>query len=510
MTKRYETTVAVEHRESYQYPSADHAFRPSKAYPEYLFPADISPERNEAYDMVRSAFALAGYDAEHFDTPQWNPLGHLIQPGNCVLIKPNLVMDTNPSGDGCECLYTQPGVIAAVVDYALLALGGSSGRIVIGDAPMQECQFQKLVRQSGLDKLLAFYRGKGVNIELVDFRELTSVVKGHVHQYRISKNAHGTVVDLKNDSAFQGLSQDAFDRMRVTNYDPRLLVTHHQPGKNEYYVSDCVLNADVIINMPKPKSHRKAGVTIALKNLVGINVRKEYLPHHTVGSKESGRGDEYLRTSALKELQARERDRVNINAAEKRYHLARILHYSAALLSRMEKLLFSDGYSEGSWYGNDTISKTIVDLNKIVFYADRDGVLQETPQRGCLIVADMLQSGEREGPVMPSRKDVGVIAVGENPVLFDECLAALMGADVPQLPTLTCARQAAGRYPLAAPDQCGIIRSNDPRWDRRRWNEVSAEESLLFYPTSGWLSAFYQTKEEARDNRRQKEPAGRK
>ena len=32
-----------------------------------------------------------------------------------------------------------------------------------------------------------------------------------------------------------------------------------------------------------------------------------------------------------------------------------------------------DTIEEGNWYGNNTISKTIVDINKILMYADKDG-----------------------------------------------------------------------------------------------------------------------------------------
>ena len=90
-----------------------------------------------------------------------------------------------------------------------------------------------------------------------------------------------------------------YDNMRITNYDPAYLKQHHNADKHEYFINSDVLNADVVINMPKPKTHRKAGVTISMKNLVGINCRKEYLPHHTNGSKEEG-GDEYLHRSYLK------------------------------------------------------------------------------------------------------------------------------------------------------------------------------------------------------------------
>ena len=60
-----------------------------------------------------------------------------------------------------------------------------------------------------------------------------------------------------------------------------------------------VLEADVIVNLPKLKTHKKAGVTCALKNLIGINGNKEYLPHHRIGGHNLG-GDCYPGGSDLK------------------------------------------------------------------------------------------------------------------------------------------------------------------------------------------------------------------
>ena len=66
----------------------------------------------------------------------------------------------------------------------------------------------------------------------------------------------------------------------------------HAPGRHQYLVAREVIEADVIVNLPKLKTHKKAGVTCALKNLIGINGNKEYLPHHRVGGAERG-GDCY-------------------------------------------------------------------------------------------------------------------------------------------------------------------------------------------------------------------------
>ena len=84
-------------------------------------------------------------------------------------------------------------------------------------------------------------------------------------------------------------------------YDHRLMNRRHSQGKHQYLVSNSVLSADFIINVPKLKTHIKAGITGALKNLVGINGHKEFLPHHVNGWPGSG-GDQYQRRSAVKPI----------------------------------------------------------------------------------------------------------------------------------------------------------------------------------------------------------------
>lgn len=446
---------------------------------------------NHVYDMVCVGFKLMGLDETNYGTPVWNPMKELVKPGNTVVIKPNWVMDVNPNGKGTECLYTQPSVIAPVIDYVIKALDGK-GKIIVGDAPMQECNFDNLMKTSGYDKMLDYYESvipEGIEISFVDFRELKSVVKDGVHYSETAKDK-GVIVDLKDESEFAGESKAFFNNMRITNYDPALLKKHHNSDKNEYYVSRDILSADVIINMPKPKTHRKAGVTISLKNLVGINARKEFLPHHTNGAKSQG-GDEYLTPSMLKKMADFFLDKKNYySQTAKAYGKARLMHKCFGICSNLNYWFGKDKYMEGSWYGNDTISRTIVDLNKILIYADKDGNMQTTAQRKYLIVADMIISGEKEGPVEPSPKDVGIIALGENPVVFDEVIATLMGADISRIPTLLHARKNKGSFFLCKKDDFANIVSNDDRWNGKDLKNISDDSLLNYEPTSGWKPVF--------------------
>ncbi|MBR0513658.1 MAG: DUF362 domain-containing protein [Clostridia bacterium] len=490
-----EHLVSVIQTES-RYPAKEGLFRPDQAYAEYPF-EEVSGEKNPVYDAVRESFHLLGMDAEHYGTKEWNPLGEVIREGQNVLIKPNMVMDYNGKpGEGVECLYTQPSVVAAVVDYVVIALHGT-GKIVIGDAPMQECKFDKLMDESGYREMLDYYRGKGIDITIVDFRELTSTVEHNMHYATINPDAKGVVVDLGQESEFAGATEKEMQKARITNYDPRIMPTHHNGEKNEYLISKYILDADVIINMPKPKTHRKAGVTISLKNFVGANVRKEYLPHHTQGSIHEG-GDEYEKKNAFHLLRSRLQDKKNIAEAEKRYKAASFYKWIIIGCSGYLRLTHGVKYVEGSWYGNHTISRTISDLNKIVFYADKDGKMRPEKQRQMLIVADMIISGEEEGPVCPTAKPVGIIAAGINPVAFDETITYLMGFDPEKIPTLDSAESVHEKYRLKSAEEPTVV-SNMDYYDGKKPEEIAGEHLLHYIPTDGWKGHIERNTEKAGD-----------
>ena len=478
--------------EHYVYPSKTYGFRPSEKYPEYPF-EEIAEESNYAYELFREALVLGEYDRNNYGTDHWNPLKDFVHPGDTVLIKPNLVMDHNPTGDGVECLFTQPGLIAAAIDYVIIAFQKKPGKIVVGDAPMQECNFEKLIQESGLDILIEFYKKKGYEIQLVDFRGLKSKIIHGIHHSDTGFKTNGTIIDLGADSEFSSCSSEELKRLRITNYNPALLNQHHNTLKNEYFVSNYMLSADVVINMPKPKTHRKAGITGALKNMVGINVRKEFLPHHTLGAKDGKIGDEYKRTSINKALSSFFKDKKNSAMSSKHYVWAYLLKNISRVFFYTGMAVGKDCFSEGSWYGNETISRTICDLNKILMYADKNGIMRPEMQRKIFIIGDMIVSGEKEGPVEPSKKDVGMIVIGENPVLFDECLASIMGVNPSDIPTIRQAKSVGKPYQLIKSGE-GIIISNRGVWNKKHPSEIKSEDSLMYIPTSGWRKVFYSTK----------------
>ena len=63
---------------------------------------------------------------------------------------------------------------------------------------------------------------------------------------------------------------------------------HHTPIMNAYSLSKSILDADLVIPVAKLKTHRKSGVTGALKILIGVINEKRWLPHHRVGTPAEG------------------------------------------------------------------------------------------------------------------------------------------------------------------------------------------------------------------------------
>ena len=77
---------------------------------------------------------------------------------------------------------------------------------------------------------------------------------------------------------------------------------HHQGTIQEYLLCATPIMADVVISLPKMKTHKKTGVTLSIKNFVGITADKNYLPHHTWGSPKHG-GDDYPDTSFKRQFE---------------------------------------------------------------------------------------------------------------------------------------------------------------------------------------------------------------
>lgn len=467
-------------------------YHPGMQYPEYPFGLIESADsvKNDVYRMIREMLAGSGMDRENYDSPEWNPLGTYIKRGDTVLIKPNLVMHDNPMEDSIkrkmECMITHPSVVRCLFDYVFIALKGE-GKIIIADAPVQDCNFDELLNRSGYGSLFRYLIMKeteSLHVQFADLRDCVLYNDGGRKRQKTNENKRygETVVDLKEKSYFYEICNGK--RLRVTNYASKDTIEHHNYGKNEYCISDIVLKADVIINIPKPKTHRIAGFTAALKNMIGINTRKEYLPHHQQGAKNSG-GDEYTgRDLLLKYLNSKGNDIKNWGLKHQYNFVSDIANDFARKIGIILDHKERDRKKFGMWYGNDTIWRTILDVNHIVHFCGKDGLMHTEKQRMILHFGDMIVCGEKEGPLHPSYKKVGGILFSDNPVTFDYCVVKLMGLDYIRFPVMVNALKDKRLINMDVESVHRLeLHSNDARF-----NKVvdDIEDNFGFMLASGW------------------------
>lgn len=212
-----------------EYPDAKEYYSPSIKYPEYIFQDNISSTTNYIYDQIRDGFHALNYDIEHYGLKSWNPLSKLIKEGDIVVIKPNMVRDKNGNpAYGLDCLITHPSLVRVVIDYVIIALNGS-GKIIIADAPVQSCNFQNLIENSGYKQILEFYSKHEVKIQLIDLRDYAVKTDKLRLKWKYTQlsNEH-IVVNLGNESLFGNLPNARYPNLRITDYDPKIMLEHQR------------------------------------------------------------------------------------------------------------------------------------------------------------------------------------------------------------------------------------------------------------------------------------------
>lgn len=416
----------------------------------------------------------------------WNaegkgPFGALIEPGARVLIKPNWVLHYNQGNDGMDPMITHHSVIKAVVQAVLQA---EPGEVVVGDAPIQTCDFAKLLEvgdfaswANTLKKADSRFKG------FKDFRRTTSqYVNGvRVADENLLSEDEFVLFDLGAESLLEAIT-DEKDDFRVTCYDPRLMAKTHGRGRHRYLVARDVIAADVVINLPKLKTHKKAGITCALKNLIGINGNKEYLPHHRIGGTNLG-GDCYPGGSKIKRMLEYVADQQNTSdstSVEKAWSVV------STQLNRMLHLTGDKLGIEGSWIGNDTIWRTGLDLNRILLYGMLDGGMASTPRRRVVHLVDAIIAGQGDGPLAPQPLPLGLLFAGNNATCVDWFGAQLLGYD-PQLIPIVRGAFADFQWPIVSGEPSDITLSGD--WGNVRAADVMDHDTPPVIHPVGWRDA---------------------
>ena len=406
-------------------------YAPGEAYPE--FPAlAAAAEPNPVFALVRGTLRDLGLDAARFGTPAWNPLGDLVPPGGRIVVKPNWVLDRNEGPGGMDCMITHPAVLRAVLEYVFLA---KPAQVVLGDAPLQGCDFERLLDFGGLRAVIADFQSRGLPLAVKDFRRTVMRHDGELKRVaeELRPESDYVLVDLGGDSLLEPIAKD-WKKFRVTVYDPRKMRAHHRPGQHRYLIAKEIVEADLVVNVPKLKAHKKAGITCCLKNLIGINGNKEYLPHHRKGGADAGAGDNYAHRHWQMALGETLLDGANrLRGFPRVYRLCeRVVWWLMAMAAKRDPSV----QLEGSWHGNDTIWRTCLDLNRALLYADAEGRMQDAPQREEISIVDAVVAGQGEGPLSPEPLATGAVFAVRNPAVGDFLGARLLGFDAGKIPLL--------------------------------------------------------------------------
>ncbi|MBT7735768.1 MAG: DUF362 domain-containing protein, partial [Verrucomicrobia bacterium] len=256
-------------------------------------PARVSAFRGvEHYDDPAAIHSLVGQALDALGLPD-----DYVLPHDCVVLKPNWVKehDERHSGPGqWEHVVTHPAVIEAVIRWAGTQLAGS-GSITVCDAPQTDSSFAALNQYCGLDEMVDRCRRDfpGTTIKLLDLRpeEWHAVDGVTVSKTQLTGDPAGdTFVGLNDASEFVGFHGNG--KLFGASFNMAETNERHSGDRHEYMLCRTPMDADVLINLPKLKTHKKVGVTCALKNLVGINANKNWLPHHTEGTPDLG-GDQF-------------------------------------------------------------------------------------------------------------------------------------------------------------------------------------------------------------------------
>lgn len=385
--------VAAQHREYGPLPPnpVAVAWDPSvNTYPSIHDPMSFHQSVSEVYGLTARALMMLNPE-----NPE-NPLSNLIRPGDVVTVKPNWCTQYK-----FPFPITHPSVVFPIVEFALKA-GASKVKIVESAFTISRvgCEFfwtPNFVGAYRLAEVLSELNGGAdvsftdgnnddwVWIDLDDYSELSPI-----EMARLDHDGHN------------GFEKNMFfDVEDCRGFNPK----RYKQGR--YAIAKSYLDSDVFINVPKLKTHIITGITIALKNMMGLNIRSTIhrMPPDVLKHYESLPDYAQYRESPYRDVP----------------------HYDRSTVGTVDKPWESPEGRFHSGPGNDILWRTLADLNKIIHYAGVDGKVYPTPQRRYLNVVDAIVGTDRGGPISDSIVYSNCIVAGADPVGVDAACALLMG-----------------------------------------------------------------------------------
>ena len=352
--------------------------------------------------------------------------------GKRVLLKPNWVRHSRKEADEI-CLRTHDGFVLAALEYVLQF---SPKEVVIGDAPVQGCKWNKMMSPLLIQSVEELQEKYKIPVTIKDFRRVTFDDRSNNITEERKPLSDYQIFDIGKNSYLEPVTDTKKNKFRVTVYNPDRFLESHTEGMHKYCITKQLFEADVVISLPKVKTHQKSGITAALKNIVGLNGDKDFLPHHRLGGSAMG-GDCYPGGNIFRYWSELCQDNANRNKGKKMYW------FWLRLASLLWRISFPKKVHQvaAGWYGNDTTWRMVLDLNTIVYFGRADGTIADTPQRSFYSLCDGITGGEGDGPLDPDPLNLGMITFTNDSAWNDVCLAMLMGMDIDYVPLLVNAKK---------------------------------------------------------------------
>jgi len=307
----------------------------------------------------------------------------LVPAGGTVLIKPNWV---EPSY-WYNGKITHPTLVWQMAAMAAAAVG-PEGHVLVAEGTAEASDWGPIVRYTGSDHTVAGQRANGLPVRLVDL-DAARNRRLSVYLGRLSRFASSSQVYFDAHSGRMGRLGDG----RV----------------GRYLIARPVIDADLVIDFAKAKIHCSAGVTLGLKNLLGV-----------VPANDGPYGD---------------------NASKD------VPHSSA------------DERAEGHvLVANRTLGYSMADLAAVTTYVARDGSVQRKAQRNVLYVVDGIVSGGNYQH-NPTPKLTGWVAASRDPVALDHVGTRCLGFDVGKVLSLTPAERGTLHLGTANPSRLAVVYS---------------------------------------------------
>lgn len=390
--------------------------------------------------------------------------------GKSIFLKPNWVNHDRYSEDK-YCLRTNDSLLIAIVEF-LLTL--KPAILILGDAPIQGAIWDKICTESLRSEIISLCKKTNTECKFLDFRKVIYRSDLNLFSSNLVTNDNYLIFDLKSESYLEPITLNERNNFRVAQYDHKRLGAVQTKGMHKYCIVKELFNVDLILSIPKVKTHQKTGITAALKNSVGFNGDKNFLPHHRIGGTKYG-GDSYEGGHILRFVSERILDLSNKFVGRTLY---KPLLMSSMLFWKLSKPRLIDQWG-AAWYGNDTTWRMVLDINKILIFGKGDGTISNEPQRQLFSLCDGVIAGQGDGPLLPKPLSLGFLSFSNNAAINDYIFACLMKLKPDKIPLI---QHAFALYPKNF--------SNIYLNGKRISLECLKEFEIATLPPPGWIEYF--------------------